>query len=37
MTEETAAVFSATPFACIALVTLAVYVACRMLDARGNL
>ena len=37
MTEETAAVFSTTPFALVALVTLAVYLACRMLDARGKL
>ena len=36
MTEETAAVFSTTPFALIAVVTLAVYVVCRVLDARGK-
>ena len=37
MTEETAAVFTVAPFGLVALVTLAVYLACRMLDARGKL
>ena len=37
MTEETAAVFSTTPIIVTALVTLAVYVVCRVLDKRGLL
>lgn len=37
MTEETAAVFTATPLIVTVIVTLAVYVVCRALDKRGLL